>query len=606
MARHGRGWLAWLHVRKAQVKKKRSNEERPTASAASSRGRQVSKLLALVDSGALESGESPATEGSFLVTIFGAAPPASLKASARSRALAAFVRAQEEEEQAAAAQKIAAANQQAVNQLRSRFKAAGLWSAWSPGVEASALMSLPDDLWTRMCPAGRTILLGATSKRVRALLAQLQSRVAAEVWVKPFRVLSDIRMDQSLPIHHRISPRQLSWRGPIPSPIPSSAGTPPLILLDIYRGMPRLQSWCVITTLSFAGCVLGVVGASELATVLRQCPDLTCLNLRGCKIRELGATWLAEVLPECEALARLDLGENDIQNRGMRRIAVALKQASALTHLNLESNEISAHGIRKLTGRLHSTLTHLNLCGNPIDGAGTYRLAEALEQCPALAYLNLENTELTLLGVDIVARELERYSVLAHLNLSNLGVHFGPQGALMLAAGLEQSPSLVHLDLSYCSLGLNGSALLAEGLVQCPALSHLNLAGNDVGDGGATALAEMLVQCSALTHLALGANRIGDYGGQKLAGVLGQCVALSHLDLRSNFIGHRGTARLRACWRRRVTRKARSLLLHGQQCVMVVLEREEWGDDESDEDSDQGAEESDGSESASVSSEGVE
>ena len=49
-----------------------------------------------------------------------------------------------------------------------------------------ALKSVPEDLWARgvVCPAERAVMLGATSKRVRALLAMMQRRVPTAVRVR--------------------------------------------------------------------------------------------------------------------------------------------------------------------------------------------------------------------------------------------------------------------------------------------------------------------------------------------------------------------------------------------------------------------------------------
>ena len=60
--------------------------------------------------------------------------------------------------------------------LRARFHAMGLFSKWTHGAPCAvlwALESLPEELWARgvVCPAERAVMLGATSKRVRALLA---------------------------------------------------------------------------------------------------------------------------------------------------------------------------------------------------------------------------------------------------------------------------------------------------------------------------------------------------------------------------------------------------------------------------------------------------
>ena len=72
--------------------------------------------------------------------------------------------------------------------LRARFQEQGLFWKWRKGAPSAvfwALECLPEDLWARgvVCPAERAVTLGATSRRVRALLARMQRRVPAVVRV---------------------------------------------------------------------------------------------------------------------------------------------------------------------------------------------------------------------------------------------------------------------------------------------------------------------------------------------------------------------------------------------------------------------------------------
>ena len=66
---------------------------------------------------------------------------------------------------------------------------------------ARALADWPADLWARngICPPERTIMLAATSKRIRDLLAQLPRQVPARVKVKRMEGL-DVGL-----------PRMLKW-----------------------------------------------------------------------------------------------------------------------------------------------------------------------------------------------------------------------------------------------------------------------------------------------------------------------------------------------------------------------------------------------------------
>ena len=77
---------------------------------------------------------------------------------------------------------------EALHALRARFEAMGLFSKWKRGARCAVLWALgrvPEELWARgvVCPAERAVMLGATSKRVRALLARLERRVPAAVHV---------------------------------------------------------------------------------------------------------------------------------------------------------------------------------------------------------------------------------------------------------------------------------------------------------------------------------------------------------------------------------------------------------------------------------------
>ena len=125
-----------------------------------------------------------------------------------------------------------------------------------------ALESVPEEMWSRgvVCPAERALMLGATSRRVRALLAGMQRRVPAAVCV-----LGRASMDA------------------------------------VVGGLGRLQGWCQVVRLDLkrghwvriqphssndSGFMrvyapIGAAGAGRLARVLGQCSSLTVLNLGG-------------------------------------------------------------------------------------------------------------------------------------------------------------------------------------------------------------------------------------------------------------------------------------------------------------------------------------
>ena len=208
-------------------------------------------------------------------------------------------------------QPVAADAIDAVEALRARFQEQGLFCKWrkeAPSALLWALESLPEDLWARgvVCPAERAVMLGATSRRVRALLARMQRRVPAAV-----RIVSSVSLDA------------------------------------VAGGTGRLQGWCNLVRLH--------VGPLKKPTVIVS---------RGLRKRSssaaVSAGRLAGVLGQCFALAELSIFANHIGAEGAGRLAGVLGQCSSLAVLHLYS---------KVLGQC-SSLAVLNLCGNGIDNDG--------------------------------------------------------------------------------------------------------------------------------------------------------------------------------------------------------------------------------------------
>jgi len=164
--------------------------------------------------------------------------------------------------------------------LRARFEAMGLFSKWKKGARCAvfwALGSVPEELWARgvVCPAQRAVMLGATSKRVRALLAGMQRRVPAAVHVV----------------------RSASMEA-------------------VAGGLGGLQGWCQVVRLDLhrgwrtGGAQIGAEGAGRLAEVLEQCSSLAVLNLAGNLIRAEGAGRLAGGLGQGSSRAVVYLAGN--------------------------------------------------------------------------------------------------------------------------------------------------------------------------------------------------------------------------------------------------------------------------------------------------------
>ena len=266
----------------------------------------------------------------------------------------------------------------------------------APSALLWALESLPEDLWARgvVCPAERAVMLAATSKRVRTLLARLQRRVPAT-----------LRMVGIPDMGKRVV---------------GSA--------NVFNWLFKLQQWCQVVRLDLhklqrgGGIMMGGVpisftsddrpigsiGAGLLTIALCQCSSLVALNLRANDIGDDGVGCLAgaagclarvvssfparlNLLGQCSSLVALDLGFNHIGADGIGRLAGALGQCSSLTELNLDGNAIGDEGAERLAGVLEqcSSLVTLCLAANAIGDEGAGHLAWVLGECPSLSWLFL-------------------------------------------------------------------------------------------------------------------------------------------------------------------------------------------------------------------------
>ena len=123
-----------------------------------------------------------------------------------------------------------------------------------------------------------------------------------------------------------------------------------------------------IVDLSLTHNNIGDVGATHLATALRDNPPLLALNLSYNNIEDEGAIHLAEALTVNSTLTALNLGYNRIGNEGVLRLNRALRDNEELVALNLygDRDHIDEEGLRTtpLDTRLKLGRPPLFLTGN--------------------------------------------------------------------------------------------------------------------------------------------------------------------------------------------------------------------------------------------------
>ena len=192
----------------------------------------------------------------------------------------------------------------------------------------------------QVCPPGRVLMLGATSKRVRELLAHKPVQVAV-------RVVNDC------------------W------------------LKSVVTGLVQLQGWCSVVTLDLKNFYIPWK-AHGLAQALGQCSSLTKLHLRFQGLELFDKEFfelLGQGLGQCSFLADLNIECNCPSLGSIHFPAVVFAR-------NL------ARFLVCVLRRCSASLTKLHLSSSSIESEGATCLAEVLGQCQSLKGLNLSMNQI--------------------------------------------------------------------------------------------------------------------------------------------------------------------------------------------------------------------
>jgi Ran GTPase-activating protein (RanGAP) involved in mRNA processing and transport len=320
---------------------------------------------------------------------------------------------------------------------------------------ATVLEVIPAEDWCRTWPAERTIMLRRTSKRVKEAVDKMRLPVVVRLNRSFLDKDKDNISNDTVDIHQfvisqlnrmsiqfRITTLDLSvcYRGQKADNLTGVLTQCPLLQkLDLFNNnigdielakLATVLGLCIaLEHLNLARNNIGPEGAEILAGVLGQCKALTYLNLADNKIGPKGAEMLAPVLPQCPALNKLYLELNNIGPEGAEILAGVLGQCEAMTSLKLGSNKIGTEGAISITGNLPQTLTELDLSNNYINC--TIDIARNLQQCVALAHLDLSSNSIRNIGAANIARVLRQCKSLISLNLYDNEMSDGIADSLM-------------------------------------------------------------------------------------------------------------------------------------------------------------------------------
>jgi Ran GTPase-activating protein (RanGAP) involved in mRNA processing and transport len=243
------------------------------------------------------------------------------------------------------------------------------------------------------------------------------------------------------------------------------------------RNIPSLHNLAITIT------TLGSAGLAELAPALYRNTSIKALDISGNDLNDMeSAEIIRDIMRRNKTITTLDLSRNNCwQTTGaVTRIADGLGSNSTLLKIDLSSCALGDVGVSALSrnlGSRNTTLQKLSLNNNSITSTGVGVLLETMEQnSHHITDLELGHNFIRNEGAILLARSLGNNALpnLTHLSLSSCGIN--DDGFIALVSALEQSTSLLHLDLcrNHCRRE-RAFLALAESLPEIKVLQRVDI-----------------------------------------------------------------------------------------------------------------------------------
>ncbi|GLJ52447.1 hypothetical protein SUGI_1115540 [Cryptomeria japonica] len=256
---------------------------------------------------------------------------------------------------------------------------------------------------------------------------------------------------------------------------------------------------------------------------------------------QLGASALLQICQCPVSLSRLEvlnLAGNRLTDASARHLATIIEDCKALAILNLEGCSLTSRTVHRISSALplESGLVKLSIGKNHIYGNCISDLLKKLSKLESFSDLDLTNVELNKTSIDSLCHLLQTSSSIASLVIQ--GTNIGKDGALKLSETLaERAMAVTVLDMSFCGIGLHGGEKLFNDLSLHEGLLQLNLSGNPLEERGVNALGHLLgnAQCH-LKWLMVNKCSLGQPGVLKIIKALSENRSLQELGLAENTI----------------------------------------------------------------------
>ncbi|CAH1117752.1 unnamed protein product [Phaedon cochleariae] len=290
----------------------------------------------------------------------------------------------------------------------------------------------------------------------------------------------------------------------------------------------------------------------------------------GSRVKAKDMHCIANFLNAHREITRLDLSYNDFGDKGLMILSDEyFSRENDLLHINIMHCDIGVEGLELFSC---SECLHLKSCrlnGNKIGSRGARFIAQLIDRCPSLEYIDIAETDQTLESIESILIVIEHstikvldisriipnsyytkynkatladdLSVVLKLNQTLVELHvqkfeFDGHDVELLLSGLNVNKTLLVLDLGCNAIGDLGMEILSEWLKTRPSCRALNVSSNDIHDSGARALSFGL-PFSKLRFLDISNNNIGDSGLVDLLNTLKKFCRMRMLFLWGNKFG---------------------------------------------------------------------
>jgi hypothetical protein len=119
-------------------------------------------------------------------------------------------------------------------------------------------------------------------------------------------------------------------------------------IADTFNAILNLKKETKLEKMHIRNVMIGLIGAKELAKIIRHNPNLSLVDLSGNRLGPQAMPHIADALRSCPHVKTLNLSGNEIRDEGAIMLASLLRRHPTITECSLHNNNIGEKGKKAL------------------------------------------------------------------------------------------------------------------------------------------------------------------------------------------------------------------------------------------------------------------